>query len=110
MNNVVKVAPPAPPTTIRINKLPEVSITSPVHGDVFKKLQYINFSILASDDVEIAFVNIYANGALIGNLTSPYTLTRFLEMEGEIELIAVAFDSDNAVTYSEPVIITINSS
>lgn len=87
------------------NQPPSVAITSPAGGAVFTAPATMTIRAEASDpDGAIAEVAFYANGALVGRVTTaPYSVTATGAAAGSYALTAVATDNAGSTTTSAPV-------
>lgn len=98
-----------PESQLYPNELPQVSITDPVSDKTYNKDEAIPVSISASDDISINKVELYNGSQLVGTKTSaPYTFQLEGLNEGEHTLSARAYDSQEAVNYSEDVKISVS--
>lgn len=100
--------------TIIVNTAPTVSIVSPSEGQRINGNSNIGLIVGADDaDGQIASVDFYANGTLIGTaadiLTSRFNLTWRNVANGTYSLTAVATDNLGATSTSVPVNIGVNA-
>ena len=80
---------------VKADEPPNITITSPHSGEHFTQGKPIPVNVSASDDIGIAYVELYLDGALVKNWTSTpyeYTITQNLSV-GEHALKAVAVDT-----------------
>ncbi len=84
---------------------PEVSITSPADGDDFLERRSVTVEVAASDDVRVALVELWLDGAKIAeDRWSPYSFEIQLPSQGpDAQLVARAVDLAGAQTDSVPV-------
>lgn len=98
--------PPAPDTIA-----PTVDVSAPVDGATVSGT--ITVTANASDNVGVAGVTIYANGAQIGSefTAAPYSTAwnTGSVANGTVQLTAVARDAAGNVTTSSPVTVTVNN-
>ncbi|MES2296715.1 MAG: Ig-like domain-containing protein [Pseudomonadota bacterium] len=97
--------------SITVNTSPTVAIISPVAAASFTGLANVTINANASDlDGNLAKVDFYHNGVLIGTATSvPYSATWANVVPGSYSLTAKATDSMGAVTSSSAVAITVTN-
>jgi ELWxxDGT repeat protein len=89
------------------NQPPTVTLTSPAEGATFLTTDTITFAANATDDIGVARVEFFANGAPLGSdPTAPYSVLSALSA-GTYEITAKAFDGDGAVGTSAPVNISV---
>lgn len=96
---------------ILVNAKPTVSLTSPGNGASFIAPAFVSMNATASDsDGSIDRVDFYQGATLIGtNHGSPYNFNWTYVPAGTYTLTAKAYDNRGAVTTSNSVIITINT-
>jgi uncharacterized repeat protein (TIGR01451 family) len=96
---------------ISVNAKPTVSLTSPGNGASFIAPAFVSVSATASDsDGSIDRVDFYQGATLIGtNHGSPYNFNWTYVPAGTYTLTAKAYDNRGAVTTSNSVVITINT-
>jgi Tol biopolymer transport system component len=96
---------------ILVNAKPTVSLTSPGNGASFIAPAFVSMNATASDsDGSIDRVDFYQGGTLIGtNHSSPYNFNWTYVPAGTYTLTAKAYDNRGAVTTSNSVVITINT-
>lgn len=96
----------------KANSPPEIQIVSPNNGEQFLPNTPIKLEVEAMDpDGEIAKVEFFINGALIGTATAaPFNSEFSLEQIGKYELLAKAFDDKNASTISGVVVVEVRES
>ncbi|HLX59750.1 MAG TPA: Ig-like domain-containing protein [Planctomycetota bacterium] len=98
------------PVTVTVDAPPTVCISSPSNGATFAANSTITIAANASDDVAVASVAFYANGALLGNSTSaPYSISWPNVSSGSYALMAIATDSFGQSTQSATVNIVVNT-
>lgn len=100
-----------PPTNSIPNKLPTVSLTSPLNNSTFTTPANINLIANASDsDGTITKVEFYSNNSLINTtLNSPYTFNYNIANAGTYSLQVKAYDNSNAVSASSLVSISVTT-
>jgi len=89
---------------------PQVAISAPADGSRFLPDQPISITAEASDDVGVDSVLFLIDQQLAGiDDSAPFILDYQSVKEGQLELVAVAFDTDGANAVSEPVYIIISA-
>lgn len=88
---------------------PDVAITYPINGRVYREGNALTITATASDsDGTITKVQFYQDDVLLGeSLTAPYSFEIASLVTGEHSLTAKATDNDGGVTISQPVNITV---
>jgi hypothetical protein len=96
-------------TTITVNAVPTVTMTSPVAGNSYLAPASITLAASASDaDGSVTRVDFYANGVLTGSATAvPYAYQWTSVAIGSYALTAVATDNQGATTTSSAVTVTV---
>lgn len=98
------------PVAVRVNALPQVSLTAPAANTVVNSPGSFTVAATAADsDGAVTKVEFYANGALIGGATQgPYTVSWSDVGPGSYTLTAVATDADGGVTTSNAISVRVN--
>ena len=102
------------PVTITVNEAPTIGIISPLEGQSFASNSNIGLAVGAADgDGQIAKVDFFANGSLIGSATDIDTDKFFFTWrnvpDGQYTLTAVATDNLGLDRTSDPINIGVNS-
>lgn len=94
------------------NQSPNVSVTSPVAGQVFSSLNAINITASASDaDGSISEVEFFINNSSIGkDLVAPYGISWTPKSAGNYSLTARAKDNNGAIATSSVISFVVNTS
>jgi hypothetical protein len=98
-------------TTRGDTRKPSVSITSPVTGAVFNSAQTVNVTASAKDNVGVARVEFYRNGALQGtDTTAPYSQVWSIDAasNGNQSWTAKAYDAAGNMNTSAAVTVTVD--
>ncbi|HET6975524.1 MAG TPA: Ig-like domain-containing protein [Pyrinomonadaceae bacterium] len=100
--------------TITVNAAPTVSIVTPSEGQRFSSNPTIGLTVAADDsDGQVAKVQFYANGTLIGAaadiVTSRFNFTWRNVPDGQYSVTAVATDNLGITSTSQPVNIGVNT-
>jgi hypothetical protein len=93
------------------NKLPIVSLTTPVNNAIYTTPASVTITANASDtDGTIANVEFYNGATLLGSdATAPFTYSWANVSIGSYIIIARAYDNENAVTTSASITIQVNA-
>ncbi|HON08117.1 MAG TPA: Ig-like domain-containing protein, partial [Verrucomicrobiota bacterium] len=94
--------------TVLANAPPFVSITSPANGSKYKISESIPIIVSATDEVQVARVEFYANDTLLSQMdTAPFQFNWNPQITGNWSLKAVATDITGLKSTSAPVNVTI---
>ncbi|MFW7523413.1 Ig-like domain-containing protein [Vibrio ostreicida] len=94
------------------NPLPEVELLSPQDGEKLAPQQPFSVQVAASDDGQVARVDVQLNGEVVASSTAPaendhYLITVPAQSEGQYTLAAVAHDDQGASATTSPVSIAV---
>jgi hypothetical protein len=93
-----------------IDQPPTVVLTSPTNGTSFAAPATIQISASAADDDAVQFVDLFAGSNLLARAsTPPYVFTWNSVPEGSYDISAVAVDTLDQFTQSQPARITVGS-
>jgi hypothetical protein len=93
-----------------IDQPPTVELTSPTNGSSFMAPATIQISASAADDDAVQFVDLFAGSNLLARVsTPPYAFTWNSVSPGNYEITAVAVDTLDQFTQSQPATITVGS-
>jgi len=93
------------------NPVPEVHVQSPENGQKIAPNQPFEVVVEASDDTQVARVDVQLNGEVVATSTSSsgdlYTITVPAQVEGQYTLTVAAYDDQGASAQTAPISIAI---